>query len=113
MGVIKKQAINNTITSYTGAVLGFVIVYFQPHFISADEIGLLRLLYSASLMAALIMPLGTGSMIMRFFPQVRDDAARHNGFFGLALLIATVASLAIAILLFFFWVIPGPSRIVE
>lgn len=95
MGEIKKQSINNTFLSYIGAGLGFLIIYIQPHLIASSDIGLLRLLYSFSWMAAVVMPLGIGSITMRYFPKIKDEAGKHHGFFALIFLIASLGALLI------------------
>jgi O-antigen/teichoic acid export membrane protein len=101
MGEIKKQSINNTLLSYIGAALGFLIIYIQPHLVrSSADIGLLRLLYSFSWMAAIVMPLGMGSVTMRFFPKVRNAETTHHGFFALLLLISSVGAFIIAGILY-------------
>jgi O-antigen/teichoic acid export membrane protein len=100
MGEIKKQSINNTFLSYIGAALGFLIIYIQPHLISSSDIGLLRLLYSFSWMAAIIMPLGMGSITTRFFPKIKNEETTHHGFFTLILLISSCGAFIIGCLLY-------------
>lgn len=100
MGEIKKQSISNTVLSYVGAVLGFALIYVQPQLIPSGDIGLLRLLYSFSWLAAIIMPLGMGSVTMRFFPKIKNDSGTHHGFFSLLLLIGSAGAFLIALLLY-------------
>jgi O-antigen/teichoic acid export membrane protein len=100
VGEIKKQSINNTALSYIGAALGFLIIYIQPHLISSADIGLLRLLFSFSWMAAVIMPLGAGSITMRYFPKIKNSDNKHNGFFLLLLLITSLGALIIGSILY-------------
>jgi len=100
LGEIKKQSISNTVLSYIGAALGFLIIYIQPHLISASDIGLLRLLFNFSWMAAILMPLGMGSVTMRFFPKIRNEIKRHHGFFLLLSLITSFGAIIVALLLF-------------
>lgn len=100
MGEIKKQSISNTLLSYIGAALGFLLIYIQPNLISSSDIGLLRLMYSFSWMAAIIMPLGIGSVTMRFFPKIKNDANVNNGFFAVILIVASIGAFIIAMLLY-------------
>lgn len=96
MGEIKKQSINNTIFSYIGAIIGFVsLIYIQPYFLGSENIGLIRLIYSFSWMVAMIMPLGMGNIAMKFFPQFKNDENKHNGFFGLLLLLVSFGAFII------------------
>lgn len=102
MGEIKKQSINNTILSYIGAGLGFLLIYIFPQLISASDIGLLRLLYSFSWMTAVIMPFGLGSITLRFFPHIRNDVNGHHGFFALLLILGSIGALLIAGVMYYF-----------
>ncbi len=100
MGEIKKQSISNFIYSYVGAALGFLTIYIQPHLISSADIGLTRLLYSFSWMAAIAMPLGMGSVIFRYFPKIKNQTNTHYGFFLLVFLIVSIGALLISLFLF-------------
>jgi len=100
VGEIKKQSISNAVLSYIGAGLGFLIIFLQPQLISPSDIGLLRLLFNFSWMAAIIMPFGMGSVAMRFFPKIRNDKDGHRGFFALLSIIVTAGAFIIALLLY-------------
>lgn len=99
MGEIKRQSVNNTLLSYAGAFLGFILIYLQPHLISANDIGLIRLMYSFSWMAGIVMPLGFTSITMRYFPSVRSDDSKHHGLFGILFLFTSAGALLVAGLL--------------
>jgi O-antigen/teichoic acid export membrane protein len=100
LGVIAKQSISGSILSYIGAAIAFLNVYIQPHFISASDIGLVRLLFSFSFMISTLIPLGIGNIVLRYFPQVKHEPSRHNGFFGLILLVTALGAIIITVLLF-------------
>jgi len=102
MGEIKRQSISNTVFSYIGAGLGFLIIYFQPRFITASDIGLLRLLYSFGWMLAIVMPLGMNSVTMRYFPSIRDKETKHHGFFGLLFLMGLIGAGLISLIVLLF-----------
>ncbi|CAN5535067.1 flippase [soil metagenome] len=87
MGVIKRQGIKNTIATYIGFVIGFLnLIVIQPHFLTKEELGLTRILYSFSLLIAMFVPLGIGNATVRFFPQFKDLDKRHHGYFGFMML---------------------------
>ena len=101
MGEIKKQSIANTSLSYIGALIGFVVIYAQPFLISSSDIGLLRLLYSFSWMAAVVMPLGIGSNTVRMFPKIKDESSKHHGLFALLFLFTALGALIIGSIIYF------------
>lgn len=103
MGIIKRQGIYNTVLSYTGVIIGFVnILVIQPLFLSTEEIGLVRVLYSFSVLLASLMPLGITNATTRFFPVFRDHANRHGGYFGFMLLFPIVGYLLLGGAIFVF-----------
>ena len=94
MGIIQKQAVKGSIYSYIGVVAGFITTALLfPHILSAEEIGLLKLLVSFSLLFAQFGSLGFGNVISRLFPYFRDKESGHRGFVLLALLITTMGFL--------------------
>ncbi|MFM2208273.1 MAG: hypothetical protein RL213_2248 [Bacteroidota bacterium] len=83
MGVIKRQGIKNTLSGYLGILIGFVnLIVIQPHFLTKEELGLTRILYSFSLLVAVFVPLGIGNATLRYFPLFRDEKKNHHGFFS-------------------------------
>ena len=91
MGVIKRQGITNTITTYIGIVIGFVsLIVISPHFLTKEELGLTRILYSFSLLAAMFVPMGIGNATTKFFPLFKNEKTRHHGFFGFMLLFLVI-----------------------
>lgn len=86
MGVIQRQGIKNFFTSYIGVVIGFVnVLIVQPRFLTPDELGLTRVLYSFSILVSTIVPFGIANIGVKYFPHFRDAAKKHHGFFGFML----------------------------
>ncbi|MCF6171796.1 MAG: oligosaccharide flippase family protein [Bacteroidales bacterium] len=89
MGVIKKQSISGSIYSYLGVVLGFVTIgLLFPRIFSTEEVGLLRILVSYSVLFAQFAGLGFSTATIKLFPYFRSDDGKHHGFLGLFLLIS-------------------------
>ncbi|MFN8287670.1 MAG: polysaccharide biosynthesis C-terminal domain-containing protein [Chitinophagales bacterium] len=87
MGVIQRQGIKNTISSYFGIILGFVsLIIIQPKFLSTEEIGLARVLFAFSTLVASFIPIGATNMTIKYFPHFRNEKNGHNGFFGFMLI---------------------------
>jgi O-antigen/teichoic acid export membrane protein len=87
MGVIKRQGLKNTVSSYLGIMIGFVnLIIIQPYFLTKEELGLTRVLYSFALLVSVFVPLGIGNATTRFFPQFKNEEKRHYGYFGFMLL---------------------------
>jgi O-antigen/teichoic acid export membrane protein len=101
MGVIKRQAVKNFFTSYAGVLLGFInIMFIQPRFLTGEELGLTRVLYSFALLVASLVPMGTGNMTTRFFPEFRNEKKGHHGYFGFLMLATTVGFVLVSSVLF-------------
>ncbi|MDP2723101.1 MAG: oligosaccharide flippase family protein [Bacteroidales bacterium] len=94
MGLIQKQSISGTIYSYVGVVLGFVTTaILYPRIFSTEEVGLLRVLVSYSILFSQFAGLGVNNVTVRFFPYFRDKDKKHHGYLGLALLVSLVGLL--------------------
>ena len=97
MGIIAKQSIQGTIVTYLGVAVGFVTTFFVlTRFLSAEEIGLARVLIDAATLFIGLAQLGTSSSIIRFYPHFKgnqDTEAKHqneHGFFFWTILIPLV-----------------------
>lgn len=101
MGEIKKQGIQNAAIAYTGVVLGFLsILVIQPYFLKPEEIGLIRVLYSFSLLVSTLIPLGIGNATYKFFPQFRSRENGNHGFFRFMLLFPLIGFVITGLLVF-------------
>lgn len=89
MGIIAKQSIKGTIVTYLGVAVGFVTTFFVlTHFLTAEEIGLSRVLVDAATLFVGLAQLGTNNSVIRFFPYFRGGKERM--FFRLAMLIPLI-----------------------
>ena len=87
MGIIQKQGLQNAVITYTGIAICFIsLLYVQPKFLTKEELGLVRVLFSFSALIANIFPLGMPSVTLRYFPFFKDAGKRHQGNFAFMLL---------------------------
>lgn len=83
MGIIQRQGLNNAIITFIGLLIGFAsLLYVQPKFLTPEEIGLTRVLFSLSSLIGVFLPLGIGTITVKYFPMFRDRESGHNGFMG-------------------------------
>ena len=103
MGTIRKQGIYNTIFAYLGVLIGFVnILVLQPEWLTAEQLGLVRMLFSTSIILGTLYPLGLNGVIVRFFPQFRNKEQGNYGFINLVFLIVIGSYLVFAAAIYFF-----------
>lgn len=103
MGIIAKQSLRNTIITYAGAALGFVLtIFLYPNILSPAQYGLTRTLLAIALVASQFADLGMKSTIIRYFPTFRDKQSNHHGFLFLALAVPFAGLVAAAGLLALF-----------
>ena len=82
MGQIAKQSLRGTIVTYLGVAVGFVTTFFViTRFLTAEEIGLARVLIDAAVLFVGLAQLGSSASIVRFFPYFKEDAKNHGFFF--------------------------------
>jgi len=102
LGIIRKQSIYGTIYSYIGVILGFVVIAILfPRILSTEQVGLLKVLVSYSVLFAQFAGLGFNAVTVKLFPYFRDKQKKHHGFLGLALLVS-LAGFIIAALVYLF-----------
>jgi O-antigen/teichoic acid export membrane protein len=95
MGVVIRQSVKGSIVNYVGAFVGFLTTFFiLTRFLTQEEIGLTRVLISSATLVAALAQLGTSNSIIRFFPYFRSEDKKHNGLFGLSILIPFLGLIA-------------------
>lgn len=100
MGIVRKEALANSIFSYIGVALGYLnVIILYPAFFSSEEFGLLSLIISVSVIYSYLSAIGLANTVPRFFPFFKTDDKLHNGFLSYILLIGTSGFLIITILL--------------
>src|ERR1041385_6612069 len=97
MGIIQRQGIRNAVITYAGIVIGFVnLIVIQPRFLTPEELGLTRVLFSFSALIASFLPLGIQNITLKYFPYFKDPAKKHSGYFGFMLLFPVIGFLLIS-----------------
>ena len=105
MGVLQRQGIINTFVTFTGISIGFIsLLVVQPRFLTTEEIGLTRVLFSFSALIATFMPFGMNSITLKYFPYFRNKDKGHYGFFMFMLLLPLAGFVVIGTLL---WLLKG------
>src|ERR1700741_4382782 len=103
MGIIKRQGIKNTIIIYIGIIIGFIsLLVIQPLYLSKAEIGLTRLLLAFASLFSSVFAFSISNVTVKFFPYFKDYNNKHNGFFGLTVIIPVIGSAAGCLLLLLF-----------
>ena len=73
MGIIQKQSFYSSITLGIGILLGFFTSgYLLPNFFSEEQNGVLTLLNSYSLIYSQVAMMGLSTVIIRFYPHIKD-----------------------------------------
>ncbi len=103
MGIVIRQSIKGTIVNYVGTFVGFLTTFFVlTRFLSAEEIGLTRVLIDASMLFMGLAQLGTSSSIIRYYPYFQDNEKKDHGFFFWTLVVPFVGFLLYSILYLLF-----------
>jgi len=88
MGIIQQQTIKGTFYSYLGVLIGFLSIYLiQPHVLTPQQVGLIGILTSFSMLFAQLAVLGFNATA-RIFPYFRNSKNHDNGYLGLAFLVS-------------------------
>lgn len=91
MGIIVKQTIKSSIYAYLGVALGFFTTsWLMPHSMTTEENGLVRLLWSITVLLVQFSNLGFNTAGIRYFPHFRDEKNSNNGFLFLSCMISLI-----------------------
>ena len=103
MGIIQKDALRTTIVSYIGMLLGYVNkVLLFVILLSQEEVGLINLILSLSLLFAQFSNLGSINSTWKFFPYLFNPKRKHYGFLSLNLIIALVGVILFSLVFILF-----------
>lgn len=80
MGIIVRQSITNSIITYIGIGLGFVLtILLYPHILDPAQYGLTRVLISASFICSQFAHLGVQKLVIRYYPFFRKADPENHG----------------------------------
>lgn len=103
MGIIIRQGILNSIISYIGIVLGFLLtIRFYPYILEPEQYGLTRVLLSFSFIGVQVGQLGMKNLIIRYFPYFQARDKDHHGILFLAITVPLVGILLMSGLMWIF-----------
>lgn len=99
MGIVIRQSIKGTVVTYIGAFIGFLTTFFiLTKYLSAEEIGLTRVLLEAASLLSSFALLGVSSSAIRFYPYFKSEDGKNNGFFFYLLLLPFVGYILVVFL---------------
>lgn len=108
MKTIQKQTLWGTIISFIGVFFGTVNQgYLIPKYLETEQLGLISILLSYSVILQIIGTLGFNNAGSKFFPQFENQKNGHNGFLFLGLIFLTIGFCLASILLHFLkpWIV--------
>ncbi len=116
MGIIARQSIRGTVVTYLGVFVGFITTFFVlTRFLTAEEIGLARVLVDAATLFMGLAQLGTSSSIIRFYPyfknskeQLSSSMGESEGAHGFFFWTVVVPFVGFAIFAVLWWVLHVP-----
>jgi O-antigen/teichoic acid export membrane protein len=86
MGVIIRQSIKNAFITYLSIGLGALnMLVLFPLAFTQSELGIFQFVVSNAQAFFPFVLLGAGSLVVRFFPDFKDERSGHNGFLFLLL----------------------------
>ncbi len=103
MGVIQRQGIKQALVTYIAIAIGAVnLLYIQPKYLTEDQLGIIRFVNSAAALALPLVLFGSASLIIRFFPNFKNEKNGHNGWLGFNLGLVGVGFLVFLLLVYLF-----------
>ena len=100
MGVIKRQSIKATVSSYVGVGIAYLMLtVLFPLYLTEEQIGLHRVIIQASLVFAVFGAFGSPQTLVRFY-RYFTKRKQEDSLFGLALLMPLMGLSIFGILFF-------------
>jgi O-antigen/teichoic acid export membrane protein len=97
MGIIQRQGIRNAVIAYTGIAIGCInLIIIQPMFLTPEELGLTRVLFSFSALISSFLPLGIQNVTLKYFPFYKDPQKKHSGYFGFMVLFPIIGFILVS-----------------
>ncbi len=101
--MIARQSFFNSLITYAGIGLGFVLtVFLYPHILNPDQYGLTRVMVAAALIFAQIAHLGFQNLILRYFPFFKQVSPERHGLLFWALAVPMGGFILFTLLFFLF-----------
>lgn len=102
MGIVTKQALNNTIITYVGFAFAAVnTLFLYTNFLSDEYYGLVTVILSTSAVLMPLLAFGVPNTMVKFYSAFKDKE-ESNGFQTLMLLLPLILIIPIALMAFFF-----------
>jgi O-antigen/teichoic acid export membrane protein len=103
LGIIQRQSIQASVITYAGALLGYLnFILLYPIYLTAEQVGLTRLLISVAVLLSQFALLGTSYTLQRYFPYFNNKPERHYGFITLLYAIAIIGYVCFSLLFLLF-----------
>lgn len=100
MGIIIRQSIWISASSYLGILLGYVnVILLFPLFLEIDQIGSIRFIQSTSALFLQFAQVGLSAVVLRYYPIITQRVGNTSGFIPSALL-ASVFSFLVFLVAF-------------
>ena len=103
MGIVARQSLFNSLITYTGIGLGFILtVLLYPHILNPDQYGLTRVLISASMISAQFAHLGVRQSIIKYFPFFTRAGGKQHGLLFWTFLIPLIGFILFGLIFWLF-----------
>jgi O-antigen/teichoic acid export membrane protein len=103
LGIVQRQASQNTLINYAGVAIGFLnIVILFPLFLSEEEFGLTRLVLSMATTMAQLSSFGVHRIAVKFFPVFRKEPHENNGLMITLLILSGIGFITLTFLYLLF-----------
>ncbi len=100
MGVIKRQSIKGTLTSYLGMGLGFFnVLILMTKCLTPEQVGLIRSMLDGALLFVPFIIFGATNVAIKYFPFFKKDKERYRSYLGYLIYIPLITFLLFTIIL--------------
>ena len=103
MGIVIRQSIRSSLLAYIGFTIGAInFLFIFPQFLSAEQVGLIRVIPSAAFLMATFAQLGLAPSVIKFLPAFKSGSVKRKEFLGFTVFTAMLGYLLLLAISYFF-----------
>ncbi len=103
MGIIQRQGIKQSIVTYVSTFIGAInVLFISTAILSKEELGFYNFFIATGAMILPFAMFGVNSLVIRFYPEFKDNTNGDNGFLSLLLLLVSLGLLSTSTVIYIF-----------
>lgn len=101
MGIIQRQSLKNTIVNFLGVAIGIISILYI-YSLDHEIYGYAQFIVGMAFIFIPFASFGSPSLVVKFYPEFKDDVRKDNGFLPLILMVSVLGILFFLLIMYLF-----------